>query len=204
MFDGEDPPTHLTTDPPHTEIFVSQTANNAYVGFSAISYFHFLPSSTINPSTYFGNPQIQTIPVPQLTKRNGCYPVRRHPPAIWKTKKKESNHLICKILNRDPRSGRLICIARVKVIPGKEPLFEQLITASGDYASSAEPGTLTYRKTRIIDKEGKPTGEYVIFEEYAGKAAYLAHEANNPPLKAMFAKKDELTTAIAVEFSEEF
>ncbi|KAJ7166530.1 hypothetical protein C8R43DRAFT_946077 [Mycena crocata] len=68
----------------------------------------------------------------------------------------------------DPKNGRLIGIARVKVIYSgtvallpcefpctilsrmPEPLFEQLINTSREYASSAEPGTYTYRPTRLI------------------------------------------------------
>ncbi|KAJ7124580.1 hypothetical protein C8R43DRAFT_36713 [Mycena crocata] len=64
----------------------------------------------------------------------------------------------------ETKSGRLICVARLKVTPGQESVIEEAICAARDYAlSENEPGTHTYRTTRVIDQQGKPTGEYVVF-----------------------------------------
>ncbi|KAJ7154833.1 hypothetical protein C8R43DRAFT_1000514 [Mycena crocata] len=103
----------------------------------------------------------------------------------------------------ETKSGRLVCIARLKIAPGHESLFEELIAAARDYALSAEePGTYTYRIIRIIDEAGKSTGEYVIFEEYADTAGFLAHGAS-PPIKALLEKKD-LATEMMLQYAEEF
>ncbi|THU98144.1 hypothetical protein K435DRAFT_777644 [Dendrothele bispora CBS 962.96] len=101
------------------------------------------------------------------------------------------------------KSGRVITVATLKINPGKEAYFEELITTTKNHAlSDKEPGTFTYRTTRVLDKNGKPTGEYIIFEEYAGKAGFQEHAAQ-PPLQAIMAEKDVIAS-INLEFADEF
>ncbi|KAJ7154832.1 hypothetical protein C8R43DRAFT_438211 [Mycena crocata] len=103
----------------------------------------------------------------------------------------------------ETKSGRLICIAQLKVTPGQESVIEELMSAARDYAvTEKEPGTKTYRTTRIIDQQGKPTGEYVVFEEYSDKASFLAH-AGGPPIQAFLEKKGIVAETV-IRYAEEF
>ncbi|KAK7445145.1 hypothetical protein VKT23_015013 [Stygiomarasmius scandens] len=74
-------------------------------------------------------------------------------------------------------SGKLMVIARITVKPGKEALFERLAIESKVSANSdQEPGTHTYRLTRVIGSDAQPIPrKYILIEEYAGKAELLIH-----------------------------
>ncbi|KAK7445144.1 hypothetical protein VKT23_009576 [Stygiomarasmius scandens] len=74
-------------------------------------------------------------------------------------------------------SGKLMVIANITVKPGKEALFEKLAIESKLSANSdKEPGTHTYRLTRVFNNDNEPMpGKYILIEEYAGKAGLLLH-----------------------------
>ncbi|KAK7435209.1 hypothetical protein VKT23_019778 [Stygiomarasmius scandens] len=102
-------------------------------------------------------------------------------------------------------SGKLMILVRIKVKPGKETRFEELATASKLSADSdKEPGVLTYRVTRVVDKDAKPTGEYVAIEEYAGKAEVLTHLQAPAYLELMKEASEVLEDAPAIEVIDEF
>ncbi|KAF5328922.1 hypothetical protein D9758_016822 [Tetrapyrgos nigripes] len=86
------------------------------------------------------------------------------------------------------KTEKVVIVAALKINPGKEARFEELISSAQEWAKSKEPGTLTYRTTRVVDKNGKPTGTYIVFEEYANKAALAAH-STGPPLKVILGEK---------------
>ncbi|KAK7444796.1 hypothetical protein VKT23_015113 [Stygiomarasmius scandens] len=67
-------------------------------------------------------------------------------------------------------SGRLMLVAHVKVAEGREAEYEEVINEVKAFRDAGgEPGTLTYRVTRIVDENANPTGEYISIEEYTGK-----------------------------------
>ncbi|THU97140.1 hypothetical protein K435DRAFT_889881 [Dendrothele bispora CBS 962.96] len=81
-------------------------------------------------------------------------------------------------------SGRLMLVAHVKVTPGKEALYEQLIKQVEICRNAGgEPGTLTYRVARKVDENANPTGEYISIEEYTGKPAFLDHLRTPPAIQ---------------------
>ncbi|KAF5372151.1 hypothetical protein D9758_004999 [Tetrapyrgos nigripes] len=99
------------------------------------------------------------------------------------------------------KTGKIIAVATLQVKPGKEARFEELISNARDAANSdKEPGTLTYRTNREVDKSGKPTGKYLLFEEYAGKAGFTAHCAQ-PPLQALLAETD-IIASMNLDYAE--
>ncbi|KAK7468303.1 hypothetical protein VKT23_002817 [Stygiomarasmius scandens] len=84
-------------------------------------------------------------------------------------------------------SGRLMIIATAKIAPGQESRYEELAKqVKAHIDAGKEPGTnfgfqLTYRVTRKLDAASKPTGEYIIIEEYTGvdyKSALVKHTQN--------------------------
>ncbi|KAK7455812.1 hypothetical protein VKT23_010845 [Stygiomarasmius scandens] len=102
-------------------------------------------------------------------------------------------------------SGKLMIVAHIKIIPGKEARYEELARKVKAFVDSGgEPKTLTYRLTRKVDKDGKPTGEYISIEEFTDKAGLLEHF--NTPVAAEFLKEvaDGLFTQSDFEIIDEF
>ncbi|KAF5350333.1 hypothetical protein D9758_012798 [Tetrapyrgos nigripes] len=101
------------------------------------------------------------------------------------------------------KTGKLVIVATLKIKPGKESRFEELVSKMREEANSdKEPGTLSYRTNRVLDKEGKPTGAYIVFEEYKGKDGLTAHMAK--PATQAFLAEGEIIAGAEVAYAEEF
>ncbi|KAK7443759.1 hypothetical protein VKT23_015542 [Stygiomarasmius scandens] len=102
-------------------------------------------------------------------------------------------------------SGRLMVISHVQVKPGKEARFEELAIASRISASSdKEPGTLTYRVTRVVDNNAQPIpGKYLAIEEYAGKPELLQH-FQTPAQQELMKEASDLIESNTLEIIDEF
>ncbi|KAK7457894.1 hypothetical protein VKT23_010241 [Stygiomarasmius scandens] len=101
-------------------------------------------------------------------------------------------------------SGKLMVLGRVQVVEGKEARWEQIISDIKAFVETgAEPGTLTYRATRVVDENANPTGEYVNIEEYTSKEALLEH-LRSPPACQFLRESSELLVSQVLEVVDEF
>ncbi|KAJ3847283.1 hypothetical protein EV368DRAFT_69228 [Lentinula lateritia] len=88
-------------------------------------------------------------------------------------------------LPKSTPSGRLMIIANVPVKLGKEQIVYDLIKATQQRANSEEePGTLTFRIARRVDKEGNYLPVFVAIEEYKNMQAHREHRTS-PPLQTL-------------------
>ncbi|KIK55963.1 hypothetical protein GYMLUDRAFT_47431 [Collybiopsis luxurians FD-317 M1] len=67
-----------------------------------------------------------------------------------------------------------------------------MAAAQASALSDAEPNTLGYRVTRVLEANGKPTSTFIIIEEYNGPKIGLVEHTQSAGTKAMMkAFKDE-------------
>ncbi|THU86449.1 hypothetical protein K435DRAFT_782852 [Dendrothele bispora CBS 962.96] len=102
-------------------------------------------------------------------------------------------------------SGKLMVIVHINVKSGKEARFEELATASKVSANSdKEPGTLTFRVTRVVDNNAQPVaGKYIAIEEYAGKPELLQH-FQTPAQQELMKEAGDLLESTSLEIVDEF
>ncbi|KAF5345757.1 hypothetical protein D9758_011898 [Tetrapyrgos nigripes] len=73
-------------------------------------------------------------------------------------------------------SGKFMILVNIQAVEGGEARLEEVLeNIQAFVATGAEPDTLTYRPTRVVDDNGNPTGAYVSIEEYTDKSALVAH-----------------------------
>ncbi|KAF9067153.1 hypothetical protein BDP27DRAFT_1403995 [Rhodocollybia butyracea] len=90
-------------------------------------------------------------------------------------------------------SGKMILIATMSVVPGKESRMAEIMAAAQAGAlSDGQPNTIGYRVTRVLEPNGTPTSTFVIIEEYNGPKIGFEQHVRSPDTKAMMkAFKDE-------------
>ncbi|KAF5343697.1 hypothetical protein D9757_013887 [Collybiopsis confluens] len=87
---------------------------------------------------------------------------------------------------RTTSSGKLIIVATMKIVPGKEERMAEIMAAAQAYAlSDAEPNTLEYRVTRVLEPSGQPTSTFIIVEEYNGPEIGFSQHAKSSGTRAM-------------------
>ncbi|KAF5350797.1 hypothetical protein D9758_010355 [Tetrapyrgos nigripes] len=103
-------------------------------------------------------------------------------------------------------SGKLMVICYITIKPGQEEKFEKMSLDTRLYANSdKEPGTLTYRTTRVVGTDGKPVvpAKYVFIEEYSGKSSLLTHTQSPPQLEYIKGMEDVMES-LTVDIVDEF
>ncbi|KAF5358602.1 hypothetical protein D9758_007738 [Tetrapyrgos nigripes] len=100
------------------------------------------------------------------------------------------------------KSGKVTIVAKLKINPEKQTKFEETMATAKQHAySDKEPGTLTYRVSRVLDHGGQPTGEYIAFEEYLDKTALMTH-ATLPHLQDFLADQG-IIASVSLDFVDE-
>ncbi|THU80861.1 hypothetical protein K435DRAFT_809548 [Dendrothele bispora CBS 962.96] len=102
-------------------------------------------------------------------------------------------------------SGKLMVVTHLKIAPGREARYEELAgKVKALVAAGGEPKTLGYRVTRKVDKDGKPTGEYISIEEFTDKAGLLEHFGTAPAAELLKEVADGLFVQNDFDIVDEF